>query len=303
MLQKLHGHWVNFSTLAIVGGLSWGGYLMQLRGTEMEAWQYLLGISIATSAFAALFNYQRLLVITEAPISTIAAAAQGYIELHGTASTQPLIKTPYHSIPCVWYRAWVYANRYDEETGKKDTRLLEYQESDQVFELKDGSGTCKVNPKGAEIISTEQRTRYKNDHRYVEEYLPTGKPLYVLGYLDTRKPQMAGDATRREISALLGSWKANPEKLLQRFDVNRDGKIDLQEWELARTQARQQVELQQQMRIDPLETFTLVKPPAGKLFLISVLSPQRLLSKHQCWSLVHFGVMMLLLIAYVKLAD
>jgi hypothetical protein len=302
MLQKLHGHWVNFSALAIVGGFSWGGYLLQLRSDEVGAWQYLLGISIAISTFAALFNYQRLLVISEAPISTIAAAAQGYIELHGTATTEPVLKTPYHSITCIWYRAWVYANRYDEESGKIDTRLLEYQESDRIFELKDGSGTCKVNPKGAEIISTEHRTRYKNDHRYVEEYLPSGKPLYVLGYLDTRKSQPAADAIHREMGALLGTWKANPAKLLQLFDSNRDGNIDLQEWEVARNQAKQQVELHHQMRVSPLETFTLAKPPTGKLFLISVLSPQSLRGKHQCWSLIHLGVLILLLTAYVKLA-
>ena len=301
MLQKLDGHWVNFITLAIVGGLSWGGYLLQLREDDVHAWGLLLAIGIGFTIFATLFNYQRLLLMSEAPISTIAAAAQGYIELHGTASSQPVLKTPFQGIPCVWYRAWVYANRYDEENRKHDTRLLQYLESDQTFELKDSRGVCTVNPKGAEIISAEQRTQYKNDHRYVEQYLPIGKPLYLLGYLDTRKPQATEQALSRHTGALLASWKASPAKLLQRFDANRDGSIDLQEWESARQQARQQV-LQQHSHYNPQETFTLAKPPAGKLFLISVLSPQSLRNRHQCWSLVHLGIMVILLTAYVRLS-
>jgi hypothetical protein len=301
MLQKLHGHWVNFITLAIVGGLSLGGYLLQLRTASFETWPVLLATGIGFTIFATLFNYQRLLVLSEAPISTIAAAAQGYIELHGTASTTPILKTPYHGIPCVWYRAWVYANRYDEESGKRDTRLLEYNESNQVFELKDRTGVCMVNPKGAEVISTEQRTRLKNDHRYVEQYLPVGKPLYVLGYLDTRERHAPQAIINRDIGKLLHAWKADSVKLLQRFDANRDGKIDLLEWEKARSQARQQVELHHQMHANTGEAFTLSKSSDGKLFLISILSPQNLRSKHLCWSLIHLGILIVLLTAYVKL--
>lgn len=117
MLQKLHSHWVNFITLAVIGGLILGGYLLQLRTGDFGTWPVLLATSIGFSIFASLLNYKRLLVLSEAPISTIAAAAQGFIELNGTASTTLALKTPYQGIPCVWYRSWVYANRYDEESG------------------------------------------------------------------------------------------------------------------------------------------------------------------------------------------
>ena len=301
MLQTLHGHRVNFATLAIVGGLSWGGYLLHLRSEDQASWSWLLSIGISFSFFATLFNYWRYLKISEAPISTIAAAAQGYVELQGIASTAKVLKTPFQGIPCAWYRAWAYANSYDEETGRRNTRLLEYTESDQCFQLTDKTGTCTVNPQGAEVIYAEKRTQLKNDHRYVEEFLPLAQPLYLLGYLDTRHVYGIEEIVKRDIGTLLASWKTNPMKMLLRFDRNRDGKIDMLEWEQARIEARREVELHHQMRVDHHQTFTLTKPPAGKLYLISALSPQNLRNRYQCWSLMHLGIMILLLIAFVRL--
>lgn len=301
MLKTLHGHRVNFATLAIIGGLSWGGYLLHLRSEDQASWPWLLSIGISLSFFATLFNYWRYLKISEAPISTIAAAAQGYVELQGTASTAKLLKTPFQGIPCAWYRAWAYANSYDEETGRRNTRLLEYVESDQLFQLTDETGSCTVNPKGAEIIYAEQRTQLKNDHRYVEEFLPLAQPLYLLGYLDTRHHFPIAETINRDIGTLLASWKTNPLKMLLRFDHDRNGKIDMLEWEQARKKARREVELHHQMRVNHHESFTLSKPPPGKLYLISALSPQNLRSNYQCWSLVHLGLLILLLMAFVRL--
>ena len=301
MLQTLHGHRVNFATLAIVGGLSLGGYLLHLRSEDQASWPWLLFMGISLSFFATLFNYWRYLKISEAPISTIAAAAQGYVELQGTASTAKLLKTPFQGIPCAWYRAWAYANSYDKETRRWNTLLLEYIESDQLFQLTDGSGTCTVNPKGAEIAYAERRTQLKNDHRFVEEFLPITRPLYILGYLDTRHHFGLEEAINRDIGTLLASWKTNPLKMLLRFDRDRSGKIDMLEWEQARIEARREVELHHQMRVNHHERFTLTKPPAGKLYLISALSPQTLRNRYQCWSLTHLGLLILLLMAFVRL--
>ncbi len=77
--------------------------LVYLKYTNfiVKNWHWLLLTSIASCVFASIFNYWRLLKITEAPFSTIAAAAQGYFELFGKASTDKPLKTPYQDIPCV----------------------------------------------------------------------------------------------------------------------------------------------------------------------------------------------------------
>ncbi|HSI43129.1 MAG TPA: hypothetical protein VK949_02200 [Methylotenera sp.] len=300
MFQKLHARSVNLAALIITAGSFIWAYAAHIKPANSQTWAWLLPIGICLSLFATLFNYGRLLKITEAPTSSISAAAQGYIELYGTASTDKPFRTPYQSIPCVWYRAWVYANRYNED-GKRETRLLEYTESDQIFQLTDDSGSCQVNPKGAEIIYMEKRTSFKNDHRYVEEYLPAGKPLYLLGYLDTRHNFGLEETIKRDTGTLLTSWKTNPVKMLMRFDLNRDGKVDMQEWELARAVARREVEQQHLMKAHH-GAFTLAKPADGKLFLISALSPQILRNRYQYWSLAHLFLLIILLMAYATLA-
>ena len=299
MFQRLHAHSVNIATLVIIAGTLLWAYAAHVKPADSHVWAWLLTIDISLSFFAAIFNYWRLLKVTEAPTSTIAAAAQGYIELCGTASTSQPFKTPYQDIPCVWYRAWVYANRLDED-GKRETQLLQYTESEQVFQLTDDSGSCQVNPKGAEIIFMEKRTSLKNDHRYVEEYLPAGKPLYLLGYLDTRNNFGQEEAIKRDTGTVLTSWKNNPASILMRFDLNRDGKVDMQEWELARAEARREVEKRHLTKISST-SYTLAKPAGGKLYLISALSPQILRNRYQYWSLAHMVLLIVLLMAYATL--
>jgi len=45
----------------------------------------------------------------------------------------------------------------------------------------------------------------------------------------------------------------------------------------------------------------LIRRFKGQLFLISALSPQALRNQYQFWSMVHLGVLALLLMAYFKL--
>ena len=302
MFRKLKGDSVNFVAMAAVGGIFIAAYQMHLSKSDAHTWGWLLSIALTLSFFAALFNYWRLLKITEAPISTIASAAQGYIELHGVASTQKPFKTPYHGIPCVWYQAWVYANRYDNSYSKKvvDTRLLEYLESDTAFQLKDQTGTCVVNPKGAEIIFAEKRTFLKNEHRYVEEYLPAGKPLYVLGQLDTRHEQGDVEAINRDVRAILTDLKMRPQQLLNRYDHNRNGEIDLEEWELARQDAIKQAHAKHAMKAYT-GNFTLSKPTGQHLFLISAKAPHELSASYRIWAITHLAVLVILILIYLKL--
>ena len=136
MLKRLKTNSVNLLALGSIGGFFIAAFFMRNNPNINQTWQILLLAGVAVSFFAGLFNYWKLLKISEAPISTIAAAAQGYIELQGIANCDKPLKTPYHGIPCVWYRAYAYANVADENerTVIYDSRLLDYSEShDKVF--------------------------------------------------------------------------------------------------------------------------------------------------------------------------
>ncbi|MBC7755775.1 MAG: hypothetical protein H7Z20_03865 [Bdellovibrio sp.] len=302
MLERLKSQGVNYAVLALAFSV---GLLIYLKHANfiVHNWHWLLLISIASSIFASVFNYWRLLKITEAPFSTIAAAAQGYVELFGKASTVKPLKTPYQDIPCVCYRASVYANRENEDDKVADLfniMPLEYAESKTLFTLDDGSAQCKVDPKGAEVIYFEARTWRKNDHRYVEEYLPVGKPIYVIGQLDTSHEVLDEDAIKKYLTEKLSDWKTNKQQLLNRFDQNRDGQIDLNEWAQARQEAREEVLAAHAMQANNSSGFTLTKP-AGKLFLISAKSPQQLRASYKWWLIAHLCMLVILLAFYQKL--
>ena len=306
MFQSLKSQSVNFVALGLVFGVLVIIYLKHANFT-VSHWHWLLFTSIATSLFASIFNYWRLLKITEAPISTIAAAAQGYVELFGKASTDKPLKTPYQDIPCVWYRSSVYANRENDDDKVADLlnmMPLEYSESKTIFTLDDGTAQCKVDPQEAEVIYFEASTWRKNDHRYVEEYLPIGKPLYVIGNLDTRKDILDEAALNRALGTKLADWKTRPQQLLNRYDQNLNGQIDMDEWELARRDAINEVKAEHVVQTNLSNKngsdFTLAKP-AGKLFLISAKSPKQLRASYKMWLVAHLGALALLLAFYIKL--
>ena len=285
---------VNVLTLLMIGGLFLAAFIVRNHANNHQIWQMLLLATIFISAFAGLFNYLRLLKISEAPISTIAAAAQGYIELQGVASSEKPLKTPYHGIPCVWYRAWVFANAADDETiDLMGTRLLDYSESELIFTLTDSTGNCSVNPIGAEVKHFKARTWRKNDHRYVEEYLPAGKQLYVLGQLDTRHDVINEAAINQKLGNKLAKLKANKQQLLNRYDHDRDGKISLEEWDKARFDARQCLAAEHAMQKGD-GSFTLKKPTDNHLFLISAQSPQQLRDNYKAWCFGHLSLLTLL---------
>ena len=307
MFERLKSHSVNFAALSLVFGVLILVYLKHANFI-VNNWHCLLFTSIATSLFASIFNYWRLLKITEAPISTIAAAAQGYVELFGKASTDTPLKTPYQDIPCVWYRSSVYANRENADDKVADLlnmMPLEYTESKTLFTLDDGTAQCKVDPQGAEVIYFEAQTWRKNDHRYVEEYLPVGKPLYVIGNLDTRKELLDEAGLNRAVGAKLADWKTRPQQLLNRYDQNLNGQIDMDEWQLARRDAINEVKgehaMQTNLNNKNGSDFTLAKP-AGKLFLISAKSPKQLGDNYKSWIAIHLSLLTLLLVFFIKLA-
>lgn len=78
---------------------------------------------------------------------------------------------------------------------------------------------------------------------------------------------------------VLNEWKKDQVDLQQRFDSNRDGTIDQQEWEAARQQARAQAgQIHQRLTLEP-EVNIIARPEkSGYPFIISVY-PQVLLVK------------------------
>ena len=282
MLKNWHSHYVNLITCGAYFGLLLAGLFLHMHALQ---WAPFIKLALVLAGFAFVFNLWRYQAISLAPISSIAAAAQGYVELNGIASTNPPMLSPLHGVPCVWFRAWTYA-----QEGEELWRLLNYVQSDNKIQLNDGAGICSINPQGAEVIYKLKKTSEYNGHRYVEEYLAANKPLYLIGNLDMRHHFNDAKATYNAVRELLAGWKANPIKLLFRFDLDRNGKIDINEWEKARIEAQQEVE-RRQINEAHLGDFEISQPKNGKLYLLSGMSPQVLRASYRCWVLTHLAVL------------
>jgi hypothetical protein len=290
MFKRWTSHFVNLFSCGFYIGLPVAGFLSDIKINADSIDQWLIGL-VLLAMFAFAFNFWRYLAIAKSPVSTIAAAAQGYIELNGVASKQPPIKTPFHGEPCIWFRSWAYARDY-----KNLWRLVDYTQSVDTFQLTDHSGVCTVNPQGAEVVHVLKRTSFKSNHRYVEEYLPANKPLYLIGNLDTRHHFSSEEAIRKDIWGLISDWKMNPAKMLFRFDLDRNGEIDQAEWEIAREEAREEVSRQHMYKAHTGD-FEISAPTNGQLYLLSGMSPEFLRSSYRCWVVTHLAVLIGLLVA------
>lgn len=288
---------VNAVSLVLLATVPFAAYVLRVPSSD---WSTLLWAGVALSLLAATFHFWRLLRMHEAPISSIASAAQGYVELYGKATTDKPLQTPYHGIPCVWYRAWVYANQQNPRGMDHLThnRLLEYTESQSAFILEDGSAQCTIEPAGAEVIYFQARTWRKNNHRYVEEYLPANQSVYVIGQLDTRKDALNPVALNQKVSAQLKEMKSKPQQLLNRYDHNLNGQIDMDEWEKARQDVIHQVKSEHAMRAHT-GSFVLSKPADGHMFLISAKSPTQLRAQHKKWLAIFLIIAITLLVLYI----
>jgi hypothetical protein len=108
------------------------------------------------------------------------------------------------------------------------------------------------------------------------------------------------------LRAKMADWKTRPQELLNRFDQNRDGQLDMHEWQQARQQAHECLLAEHAMKahvtnISGVE-YTLAKPTNRQLFLISAKSPQQLRDSHKNWLAIHLSLLLLLLALYAKLA-
>ena len=247
-------------------------------------WAICLLQVAAISLFAWIGNMRRSRAIVDTPTSSIASAAQGYAELTGRAlwpEDTPLL-SELRQTPCCWY--WF---RIEKRNSKNNWVLEREGESDAPFLLVDSSGTCIVHPAEAELHSSRRETWRAGDKRHTEMTIQPGDPLYAIGDFSTLRPLQGPAAVNAEIGRLLASWKLDPMLLRERFDLNRDGNIDLTEWALARSQARREARARLVQAAAAPAVHLLRRPADDRRFLLSNMSPEKLARKYLLWKWLH----------------
>ncbi len=266
----------------------------------------LLLLAAVTSFYYFTRDWKRWHLIQDTPTARLRSAHQGYIELEGKGKSPPdqPIYAPLSNHQCIWYHSLVERKEtiLEQKHTRTEWKILYQHTSDQSFMLDDGTGTCLINPEGAEITSNEKLIWHGNTewptrtqvldsasaivaltsrYRYSERLILPGQRLYILGHLQTRSPateQSVQNITRD----LLSDWKQDREQLLERFDSNRDGEIDQAEWEIAREAAQSQARTLHQQLLHELEIHHISRLEDDRRpFIISVHPQTELIRKYR----------------------
>ena len=234
----------------------------------------LLGYAVAmVLAIWAALNAKRFRqFILDTPRSKIGSAAQGFVELQGKCEfygnrvTQGFM----HGPPCVWHRYTV---------GCVENETSQSGQSDLPFVIRDETGTCVVNPDGAKIISSGRRSWSEGGKYYRTHYIRHGAQLYVFGEMRTNGCSVTSYNERSELAGILKTWKQDQPWLLEEFDADKNGEIDSDEWDNARTRAekiaRDKFEVKREDRVEN----SIRKPSNGLPMLISDQHPDTLAKK------------------------
>jgi hypothetical protein len=250
-----------------------------------EVWLACLSAVALISFFAWMGNFRRHRLIGDTPTSRVASAAQGYVELQGQAAAHPgtALVSRLTSLPCLWFRYVVEQRSREDKWERLDAGV-----SGDTFLLRDATGECVIDPEGAEIVTRHKHTWTRGDYRYSEWLLIVGDPLYAIGEFSTSSGATLPLSASQDLGELLAQWKRDRPRLLERFDLDRDGEIDLREWALARAQARRQVAARHEEIRSQTGALNLMRAPRdGRLFLIANLDPERLVRKHKLWGIAH----------------
>jgi len=229
----------------------------------------VIGLACGLGIF---YFIRRARIIEDTPTSRIRSAPQGYVEIIGRVKylANEALTAPLTLLPCAWYHFKI-EKQETVHTGKGSHtrwRTIEEQTSERAFICVDETGQCLVDPRGAEVHTDGEDTWIGSTkwpqqgkpsrqgfftlggYRYTERRLIENDALYALGKFTTVDPNKAHGDVNDEMRNILKVWKQDQETLLHRFDFDRNGSIDPQEWDAARQAAQQQAYQQRLSRAD-----------------------------------------------------
>lgn len=273
-----------FRTGWLTGGLHLLILWIALEAESADAWPYALAAMAVVSFFAWMANYRRYRQVHDLPTSKVASAAQGYVELFGRSVPIPdsPVTAPLSGLPCCWYSYCIERKGSDNKWKHEDSG-----ESIAHFLLVDETGQAVISPDGAEILYARSNSWTQGDRRYTEELLIPQGQLYALGEFATAGSAVFELETNREVSQLLADWKKDQAQLLERFDTDKSGTLDLREWEQARFEARREIERQHTAVRAGDSVHILRKPADGRVFILAAELPERIGRRFALWSWAH----------------
>lgn len=249
-------------------------------------WSPLL---LAAGAFLLwLAAYRRKRMIEDVPTSTIAAAAQGYVEIQGTVEHAPgdLLAGKLTNLPCVWYHYTLRAEPAGEDNSRDEAGW-----NGTPFLIRDGTGECLVDPAAAEVICDRCQAWGAERVAYSEWSIRVGDPVYAIGYFSTGGARSEHQLKRR-IGGTLRSWQRNAKDFLARFDTDHDGSIAKEELAAARDAAWRETLKQYNLQGG---VHALGPSPDGKPFILISADQDRIRRRYRRLTAAHLLIFFLAL--------
>jgi hypothetical protein len=287
-----------------------------VQALDTQDFWFWTGLSAFTGAMGFWRSFRalhRARLIENTPTAKTRSAPQGYIELQGRGrimAGEPL-SAPLTGLPCTW---WSY-NIQEKSTYRvgKQTRTrwttIESDISDSLFLLEDDTGQCIIDPENAEVLPNTTDSWYGNQsrppkgggrpsgslggkYRYTERRMHQGDPLLAIGFMRTHD-HTAGASIEEETRALLVQWKADQTGLLRRFDKNRDGIIDMKEWDKARHEAEKDVRRERYAQPIHSGVHVLSAPPDDRPYLLAAWPQEPLVKRFRRRSMMSIATFFL----------
>ena len=226
--------------------------------SDPNTWKVALALAAPLCFYFGFRNWRLARLIDDTPRSRIRSAAQGYVELGGRARMPANCanNSPLTGRACVW---WLYRIERSVMSNRNRWETIDRGTSTQVFLIEDETGSCLVNPQGADVRPDETTVWYgaepwptggfaagrtelfgSRDYRYTEHRIVETELVNVIGDFRT-VGGIASEDFEGEVARLLAQWKQDQPALLQRFDTNHDGVLSQAEWEVARAAARRTI--------------------------------------------------------------
>jgi hypothetical protein len=272
---------------------------------EFGFWVVLLIILTAVSFFLMFYFWRRARIIEDVPTSKIRSAAQGYVEIIGQGQLMPgiPINAPLTGQVCTWYRYSVEEKEIGHNRGRQQNRwrTINSGTSGELFLLEDDTGQCVIDPDGAEVTPTTKDVWYGNSrnpefgpaghsgllasgrYRYKEQRIHPGDHLYAIGHFNTISNIEHG-SLNEDIKAILRQWKKSPEHFLKKFDANKDGEIDIQEWQEVRSAAEKQALRERTERIKKQSVVHMLKQDGHRPYILSTIPQDKLVQRYRMYA-------------------
>ena len=245
--------------------------------------KWALAIFVVSSFLFWLSAIQRKRAIEDVPTSTVAAAAQGYVELRGTAEAAPgySLRGRLTGAPCVWCQFSLKERNNQGEYEETEGGLL-----GMPFLLRDKTGECLVDASQAEVVCNRCQ-QWNEDGRGFEEWsIRVGDPVYAVGFFMTGGTD-ADSHLHLKVAYQIASEQRNPAAFATRYDTNRDGKVDVREVAVARAAKRREEE---RRLVSQGGVNVLGLSPDGRPFLVFSAGQERISTHYVFLAAIHLGV-------------